>query len=125
MKLDTDFGLDAVASREVKKLYFVLLRIVEEDAFMTQEDADFHAERLFRVFLSSSKLYEKGNHTALDLKEDFTSLFNKLTEASIHDEYYEKTANLTRVKSGFDRLFDRYCQRLTARALSEAASSQA
>lgn len=120
MRPDTDIGLDAIASREVKKLYFVLLRIVEEDGFMTDEDAQFHSERLFRVFLSSSRLYERGNHTAWDLREDFTNLFSKLTQASIHDEYYEKTANLTLVKTGFDRLFDRYCARMNARVEQRA-----
>jgi hypothetical protein len=101
MHIDTDFGLNTNSSREIKKLYFVLLRIVQEDTFLAVDDQEMHSQRLYRVFLTSVPLYQEREFTALDLEGDFLHLFDKLIQASLMDEYYEKTANLQGIRVRF------------------------
>lgn len=98
MENETVPVLDSLATREIKKLYFVLLRVVEEDSFMETEEVALQARRLAKVFESSVKLYERGLFSRKDLFNDFDHLFQKLIEASLEDEMYERTANLTRVR---------------------------
>ena len=98
MENETAPVLNALATREIKKLYFVLLRVVEEDTFMETEEVALQARRLAKVYESSIKLYERGQYNRKELFNDFDHLFQKLIEASLEDEMYERTANLTRVR---------------------------
>ena len=102
MRQTTEAALEQAATREIKKLYFVLLRILEEDTFLAQDDLQMHAVRLSRIFRNGAGIYRRRNLAEQDLKEDFDNLFEKLVEATLADELYEKTANLTRVRALFD-----------------------
>ena len=102
MRQITEAALEQAATREIKKLYFVLLRILEEDTFLGQDDLQIHAVRLARIFRNGTGIYRRRNLAEDDLKEDFDNLFDKLVEATLADELYEKTANLKRVRALFD-----------------------
>lgn len=110
-------GLDKVAGREIKKLYFVLLRIVEEEGFLPEDEVQFHAERLYRVFCSSSRLYKSKHYSASELLEDFDHLFDKLISASEDEEHFEKAGNLLKVRTTFDSL----CARRSAEGRVQGA----
>lgn len=102
MPQPTDTSLDLAATREIKKLYFVLSRLLDEDRFLTEDELRHHAERLLRIFRNGAGIYRMRNLAPDDLKEDFDRLFEGIIEATLEDELYEKTANLTRMRAFFD-----------------------
>ena len=105
MPQSTDTSLDLAATREIKKLYFVLSRLLDEDRFLTEDELRHHAERLMRIFRNGAGIYRMRNLAPDDLKEDFDRLFEGIIEATLEDELYEKTANLTRMRALFDAGF--------------------
>lgn len=98
----TAASLDQAATREIKKLYFVLSRLLDEDRFLDDDALRHHAERLLRIFRNGAGIYRMRNLAPDDLKEDFDRLFEGIIEATLEDELYEKTANLTRMRSFFN-----------------------
>lgn len=102
MPQSTETSLDQAATREIKKLYFVLSRLLEEDRFLAEEELRHHAERLLRIFRNGAGIYRLRNLAPADLKEDFDRLFDGIIEATVEDELYEKTANLMRMRAFFD-----------------------
>lgn len=105
MPQPTDASLDLAATREIKKLYFVLSRLLDEDRFLPAEELEHHAQRLLRIFRNGAGIYRLRNLAPADLKEDFDRLFEGIIEATLEDELYEKTANLTRLRTFFDAGF--------------------
>lgn len=105
MPQSTDTSLDLAATREIKKLYFVLSRLLDEDRFLTEDELRHHSERLMRIFRNGAGIYRMRNLAPDDLKEDFDRLFDGIIEATLEDELYEKTANLTRMRVFFDAGF--------------------
>ena len=97
-------SLTQAASRQIRKLFYVLLRVLEEDRFLPADELDVLATRLARIFRNGAGIYQRRNLAPQDLREDFNLLFGALIQSTLQDERYEQTANLTRVRARFEAM---------------------
>lgn len=95
-------SLAQAAARQIRKLYCVLLRVLEEDRFLPADELDVMATRLARIFRNGAGIYQRRNLAPQDLRDDFAHLFEALIQSTLRDELYEQTANLSRVRARFE-----------------------